>query len=270
MTNRSQATESARGNLWWRWIVPGVALSLSGFMVIWAWREDRQAFTRALAEVRDAMAIVEHRLDAQDFERSSTLRVLDTIRENIERLDAAQVRASLESTGLLESGRIAMTRPEDQEDVDNTSPDDSTLPDVPRELNPRITLRQVDDVTDLLKDERLNPGGKQVDELTLSELRVDFARARGEVEVLEAETYHELTHARAALRERGEYIEYAQGEKYATQPGTLTAAEPLPGGGVRMFYLSQAEFPELYAKRAERDARAERSLREILKRMNDL
>lgn len=111
---------------------------------------------------------------------------------------------------------------------------------------------------------------QQVDELTLSELRVDFARARGELEVLEAETYHELTHARAALRERGEYIEYAQGEKYATQPGTLTAAEPLPGGGVRMFYLSQAEFPELYAKRAERDARAERSLREILKRMNDL
>jgi hypothetical protein len=212
---------------------------------------------------------VGHRLDAQDLERSATLRVLEALRGQIERLGAEVAKASLGSVGNLEPEPSVEPVSGESDAAVAPGQDTAALPQLPREVNPRLTFRQVEDVTDLLKDERLNPAGKQVDELTLAKMRVEFARRRGEVEVLEAEMYQELTQARSALRERGEYIEYAPGEKYASEPGTLTAAEPLPGGGVRMFYLQQAEFPELYAKRAERDAHAERSLRDLLNTLGD-
>lgn len=271
MTSVHRITTTTDKPLWIR-VVPGVLLVLSGILLIWEWRRDRQSFAGTFAELRSSLEVVGHRLDAQDLERASTLRVLESLRALLDQWEARASRGpgSPEATNIvIEPTSDRRTPAGDAAKDGEVSPDLSALPKIPQGANPRLTIRGIDDVADLLKDEKWNPAGKEIDELTLAEMRVDFAKARGELEVLEAEMYRELTHARAALRERGEYIEYAPGEKYASQPGTVTAAEPRPGGGVRMFYLQPGEFPELYAKRTERDVVAERSLRNFLRRLED-
>lgn len=271
MTNMYRITTTTDRPLWLR-VLPGALLVTSGVLFIWEWRRDRQSLAGTFAELRSSLEVVGHRLDAQEIERASTLRVLESLRELLKQWDD---RAS-QPPGLPQATSLAMEQTSDVMALANNAandgianPDLSALPKIPQGANPRLTIRSIDDVADLLKDQQWNPAGKEVDELTLAEMRVDFARARGQVEVLEAEMYRELTRARSALRDRGEYIEYGPGEKYASQPGTVTAAEPRPGGGVRMFYLQPGEFPELYAKRTERNVVAERSLRNFLRRLED-
>jgi len=104
-------------------------------------------------------------------------------------------------------------------------------------------------------------------ETELADIRVEYARARGEFAVLEGEMYRELTYARADLRNRGDYVEYSPGESYVTVPDMLTAAESLPGGVVRMCYLDPGEFPELYEARRKRDEKADEAVRWFLDRL---
>lgn len=106
------------------------------------------------------------------------------------------------------------------------------------------------DLKAVVQDPRYNPTGTET-------TRVEKLRMDAEVHVVVADGMEQL-------RARGEYIDYAADETFQTAPGVVSSAEQLENNGTRMYYLQPQDFPELYAKKKERSAVAERAVRRVL------
>jgi hypothetical protein len=141
------------------------------------------------------------------------------------------------------------------------------FPDIPGGRNPQVVLEL--DIDGFLADPELNPKQKTLTRLEASQARLELARARARTAVLDAEIRLGLVQAMDRLREKAAYVDYADGECYENPERVLTVGEENPGGGVRMYYLSEDEFPDLYARRREKAAVAERATRELLAKLQE-
>jgi hypothetical protein len=95
-----------------------------------------------------------------------------------------------------------------------------------------------------------------------------FAEAKARVDVLKSRISLECAQSAQKLLERGDYIDYAPGEKYHTEPGVITYGHDLGERGMRMFYLYPEEFPEIYAMKKEKALVAEIGIRRLLETLN--
>ena len=55
----------------------------------------------------------------------------------------------------------------------------------------------------------------------------------------------------ATLFERGDFIDYAPGEKYHSELGLISFGRRSDEGDMRMFYFYPEEFPEVYSMKEE-------------------
>jgi hypothetical protein len=95
-----------------------------------------------------------------------------------------------------------------------------------------------------------------------------FAESRARMEVLKSRISLECAQAADKLLERGDYVDYASGEKYHTEPGLVTFGHALGEQGMRMFYLYREEFPKIYTMKEEKALAAEIGIRRLLKLLN--
>lgn len=141
---------------------------------------------------------------------------------------------------------------------------------VPEGVRPLSFLRDRKGLESLLEDPRFNPTGRKFLRAESFALNAELVRARAQIEILDAEISAATTAGMETLRERGAYLEYAEGEKYDTVPGVLTAGEEMPHGATRMFYLYPDEFGEIYEKRKRRKDISSRATRRIATMMQEL
>ena len=144
-------------------------------------------------------------------------------------------------------------------------PNEDHLPPVPEGVVPEQFLRmEDDDLKAIVADSRYNPTGREPTRVEKLRMVAELRRASAQIEVLSADIRVTVADGMEKLRSRGEYIDYAPGERYQSSPGVLSASEKTEGGGTRIFYLQPQDFPELYAKKLERKKAAEMGVRRVL------
>jgi hypothetical protein len=140
------------------------------------------------------------------------------------------------------------------------------LPALPEGLNPESCL-DIEQLPDLVTRYRTDPERRLVG-LDLYTAMNILAEARARVDVLKSRMSLEKARAAEKLLERGDYVDYARGEKYHTEPGLITYGHDLGERGMRMFYLYTEEFPEMYAMEKEKVLAAEIGIRRLLQLLN--
>ena len=141
-----------------------------------------------------------------------------------------------------------------------------TAEPLPEGLRPASYLadeRLVDLVTEYRKDPERRLGAAE----TARALEI-LAATRARVEVLRSRALRAKVEAADALRERGEFVDYAPGESYHREPGVITHGEDLGDAGMRIFYRFPEQFPEIYDFETERRRAPARGVREVLAIVN--
>jgi hypothetical protein len=121
------------------------------------------------------------------------------------------------------------------------------------------------ELDEILKDERINPGAKELNRIQRAQAAVEATKAQAIIKVNDSKVLLEAAKAIEELKPTGEFIEYRQGEAYQTVSGVMTAAELVAGGITRMFYLFPEKFGKLYDLRQEKAEVCKSCLSNIIK-----
>jgi len=140
------------------------------------------------------------------------------------------------------------------------------LPPLPEGIYPESFLGE-DGLANLMTKYQ-NDSGRGLVGVELLRAMNLFAEAKAKVDVLKSRISLECAQAAQKLLERGDYVDYAPGEKYHTEPGLITYGHDLGERGMRMFYLYPEEFPEIYAMKKEKALVAEIGIRRLLQTLN--
>jgi hypothetical protein len=232
-------------------------------LFLYHWRAGNATWTATGENLCRALSSLERRLELGSGRQAAALRALEEtqgmLRAGVESmLSLLQGHESPGESvpGLLTASAEQVSPRENEEALD-------VLPALPEGLAASDLLRKID-LKQFFADPAFNPRGKILSRVerarALSE--VDCARAR--IEILHAEARVAVTEAIEKLRERGEYIDYASGERYETEQGVITAGEEIEGAGTRLFYLRREEFPAIYERREEAKQVAQTALRRLL------
>jgi hypothetical protein len=199
--------------------------------------------------------IIQSLRGAQD---SSLLRIEARLREFANVKEAPPIVA--------QEGKAEKASPEEESSFSLTAAEIERLPALPSELDPSSAL-PAERLPDLVTQYRANPE-RRLDGLETARAFNIMAEARTRREVLQTRIQVATIEAAKTLKERGEFIEYGPGELYYSEPGIISYGEDLGDRGMRMFYLSPAEFPEIYAMREERERVPEIGARRLLALIN--
>jgi hypothetical protein len=121
-------------------------------------------------------------------------------------------------------------------------------------------------VLDVEKDQRLNPTGRRLSPVERLWVDALLTRGRAMMEILESERRARQREAMDWMREAGDYREYLEREPYEVREGALTAAEnlPPPQKGIRMYYFTPDQFPEIHELTRRKGEEAEKALQDVL------
>lgn len=215
--------------------------------------------------LRQSLRGYANKLDLNRSQLEAQLRELkrgyDDLRGELAKLrSASQVPTDTANESGESAPALTATEPADADRSQGES-----LPPLPVGVNPEQFVKTDGlDLKAVVEDPRYNPAGKEPTRVEKLRMVAEIKRASALMEVLDAEVRVAIADGMEQLRSRGEYIDYAPGEKYQHAPGVLTAAEQIENNGTRMFYLQPQDFPELYAKKKERNVVAERGVRRVL------
>ena len=227
---------------------------------------------KASAKTLSAML---HHTRKLELGTSKTRSILEALRDDQQEFRSllARLLGQLQSAISTDASpsEIRDAAPEDElvemassEDVAEVVPDaPEALPPVPAGVDPMTLLRRTKDAKALAQDKAFNPTQRELTRAERFRLTAAFVRAKSEIEALDAELRSAIADAVEALRQEGEYIDYAAGERYATDADALTAGEPIEGGGVRISYLYRDRFPKVFERKTRLKTVSEESVRRI-------
>lgn len=247
-----------------------LACALFGLAVIYLleWRDARtihkecsEGYGNALSRVENQFNLMNSRIGGL-FEAmsASQARFFDEVAV---RLEAASATAAVAVTG---APVAAAGESENDSTLAVNTDAVEDLPQIPHGVDPERLLRDKelgDLVLELRQDEArcLGPVETQRAYLALTE-------ARAQMDVLDRKVQLAIIEGMEVLRGRGDYVEYAQGEKYESAPGVISFGEDLGALGMRIFYLFPEEFPDIYALRARKSRVSEDALRSLMAIIN--
>jgi hypothetical protein len=119
------------------------------------------------------------------------------------------------------------------------------------------------DFDKIVGDPRLNPSGRKLSRLEATKAHAELTRGKAMTDILESEAKVKIVEAMDTLRESGDYVEYSSGERYEVIEGAISSAEEVGPGQIRMFYFLPQDFPEMHAKKREKEEVAGVALRKI-------
>ncbi len=118
-------------------------------------------------------------------------------------------------------------------------------------------------LNDINKDIRLNPKNRKLNRIETAEAMLELSKVEGMRKILDNKIILEVAKDMEILRSSRSFVEYINGEQYATIEGVMTSAEPTRDG-IRMFYIYPEKFPEVYDFKEQRKQIIEEGLYKLL------
>jgi hypothetical protein len=137
------------------------------------------------------------------------------------------------------------------------------LPPLPENVDPEVLVRSLK-LHEFFGDPKFNPGGRELDRLEQQRAINVVDRARAMAGIIDSDIKLSLLEAMQRMAQTGDYVDYAKGERRQPVKGVITTAEPLPGGGIRMFYCFPEEHPALYDLKRRSRQISETAVRQLL------
>jgi len=244
--------------------------------IFFEWRASRADGSRQSAEGREALqgvsAAIREQQSAQKLLSSRVGAIADTMRGTQETLRAhgAILERAFSSEAPENGGEPTLEDepsdpPEEERRFLDVDPED--LPRLPEGFDAEAVLGE-EHLADLVRRLRADPD-RRLDGLETAKALGILAESKARLDLLRSRIRMTTLEGAEVLRERGDFLEFARGEKYVSEPGEVSFGEDLGEAGTRLFYFFPEEFPELYAMRAERQRVPAIGIRTLLRLINE-
>jgi hypothetical protein len=247
-------------------------LSAMFLALVAAFLLERRAAGTSVAQFKESVIFGIQELGKhEEAQISRLISVIGAFRSTQE-ANLGKINAQLQGIGRLNDAADTKTSeteaqlPSDADQDLFTAAEMDRLPPLPPGLDPTATLAD-DSLREVVLQYRENPERRLNHAETAQALNIQ-AEARARVEVLQTRIQVAMVEAANVLRERGDFLEFARGQVYYSEPGLLSYGEELGPNGMRIFYLYREEFPEIYAMSEEKDRVPEIGTRRLLALIN--
>jgi len=246
-------------------------LGLLSVVYFFEWRAARSDSNRRADELRQGVRTLGQKLDLSSSRSAALLRSIQSGQKELagllKRLMSSP-RREFSDQGEPEVDQVAGPSEvpyEDEAESISLDGENDSLPSLPDGMQPEFFLMKSLSVKSIVEDPRFNPDGKVLTRAERYRLKAILTRGRATAEVIEAEISAATFAGMETLREYGDYIEYAKGERYHVERGVHTGGEAVDdAGGIRMFYLYPEEYPEIYEAKRTKKKVAETAAREVV------